>query len=288
MAKHLILPFRIAEPEEGVHLVVSQSGYLQVSSQSLRAVMLQLASKGWGKTLTERELHDLLSDFPHSSHSVTISSLREASILREVDDDFGRYSLIRMVGESCPPIAELGADLHYMTGIPCVSISDPDSVQENELVVLYTPSHQASLILAAQRAVANFQNSSLLVAYLRGRTLVLDGLFVPQAKTPCHFCQTGGAATGRSLIGGHPLTWATVVHAMTAKEPVAGMQYPVMTSDHWFCAAVLRNRIREIVGPNLDPLISRHVLDRWEVSLEGFQVRREIADVLIDCEFCQE
>jgi hypothetical protein len=248
--------------------------------------MQRLADIGWGKTLTERELHDLMGGFPPDSHSVTISHLREAAVLREVDDDFGRFASIRMIGEACPVIDELGSDLHYLTGIPCVSASDPASVEENEFVVLYTPSHQTSLILAAQREVSHFQNSPLLVAYLRGRSLVLDGLFIPLAKTPCHFCQMGPSSATFSATTGHASSWANAVHAMTIKEPVAGMQYPVMTSDHWFCAAVLRNRIREIVGPNLEPFNSRHVLDRWEVSLEGFQVRRQMTDALIDCEFC--
>jgi McbB family protein len=287
MTKHLILPFKLLEPEDGIYLVVSQTGYAQLNPGPLGAAVQQLDEMGCGTLIDASKLQDVFRDFPHSSRVSAHKYLLEISILREVNDDFGRFASIRLIHESNLPIASLGTDLEYMTGIPCITTGNADSVKENELAVLYTPTHDVSLILTAQRAVNRLQNSPLLVAYLRGRALVLDGLFIPAAKTPCHFCQSSALMASNREAVEQPPGWLSSVHAMTVKQSIVGMQYRIVTSDHWFCAAILRNRIREIVGPNPEPINCRMVLDRWELSLEGFQARREMTDALIECEFCQ-
>lgn len=286
MAKFLVLPFKLVEPESGIKILISQRGHTRLPTSDSTLAIEKINKLGWGAVIDSAFLKDASAIIERCDETSFSKTLQEFAILREVEDDFFRFASIRLIHDRSVRLDHLPSDLAYLTGIPCSASLEAEGLKNNELVVLYTPSHDASLILRTQRAVEKLHNSPLLVCYLNHRTLILDGLYIPSANTPCHFCQLNAMRGISHMMSSQPNSWTKVVSEIAEKSPLVGLQYEIIESDHSFCSAIIRNRVRELVGPNVEPIHSRAILDRWEMSLDGFQIRREVTDALIECEFC--
>jgi McbB family protein len=286
--KKLILPFQCVQPEPDVFLLITTVGVARLAAQAVYDVAERMHHLGWGHTLGSDACGEILANIPGEQQAPLLRYFEEIGALRTVHNDYDRYHAVKIISSSRLASQSLRDDLNYFTGIDCTIISaDSLEIHENDFILVYTPEHDTELIEKVQHTAQRCENVAVLTAYLMARALIIDSLYIPAARTPCHFCELSSVARKHPARHGAPLNWVNAVTSLTSKPIHAGLQYEITDGDHQYAAALLRNRAREILGPHTGSISSSNILETCRFSLDGFEVQREVPPVAIDCEYCQ-
>ncbi|WP_159912707.1 McbB family protein [Pantoea sp. 18069] len=285
--KYLILPFQCMELDTGKFFLASGQGIVRLDSSDIYQAALAMHGMGWGSTITLQQLERLLVDLPQAQLPAALKYLADIGVLRQVHQDFGRFNRIWLIHDRLQEIETLAEDIEFLTGLKCDSTRDPNSIAGNELVVLYTPKYDARLIQRVQQQVMGQDNSAMLTCYLVARNFLIDGTYIPAARTPCHFCQTAASTVQRTHGSGFSQSLTAAFKAITQKPVITGLDYPILPTDYHLCEALIRNRVREIVGPHSRPVMTRSMLEMCQFSLDGYQLQRDTPYSSRECEFCQ-
>lgn len=281
------MPFQCIEPEEGVYLITSRCGLVKLHSEAVFCAAGAVHALGLGYAAHPCELEGAFAAVARPRRRGMLAYFQEIGLLREVHDAYGRFAAVRLAHDDSVSLRGLDEDIAYFTGLPCSVIPTPNDIRENELIAIYTPAYDERLIAAVQSGARGHANVAVLTAYLAARTLVIDGVYHPTACTPCHFCQVQQFGLERSLGSRYAPSWIHALRSVSRKAPVASLDYGVTASDHHYCQAVLRNRIREIAGPHGRPLVARNLLETCHFAVDGYEVQRDVAAVDPECAFCQ-
>lgn len=216
------------ELDTGKFFLASGQGIVRLDSSDIYQAALAMRGMGWGSTITLQEFERLLVDLPQAQLPAALKYLADIGVLRQAHQDFGRFNRIRLIHDRLQEIESLTEDIEFLTGLQCNSTRDPNSIAGNKSVVLYTPKYEAKLIQRVQQQVMDQNNSAMLTCYLVARNFLIDGTYIPAARTPCHLCRAAASTAQRTHGSGFSQSLKAAFKAITKKPVITGLDYPIL------------------------------------------------------------
>ena len=268
----------------------SRSGLVRMSTPVVSACVRQVIGRGWGCTWSEDQLTALMLDHQAGDPHALIRFMMDVGVLRGVAQPWPRYKALRIIDSPASTAGEVGLlheELPFFTGLPAVDRQASGPVQPDEFVVLHLRTYDGDLIDRLQRQVREAGTAAMVTSYYLGRTHLIDGLYAPAAVTPCHFCQQ---PEGRpAALHGHQRipTWKQALDAVRLPPgAVSGLEYPLRSADYLLGQVLLRNRINELLAPQLRPLPASACLEAVQTSLDDLTAQRGVPYVNLECDRC--
>lgn len=286
---YLILAFQCLEPAPGVCLLGTACGLLKLDDQAVAAAVKQLSGKGWGETLDQASLIELLHGCGTTSDETVVDFLVEVGVLRATPFPGRRFRCLRIVHPSgaANEAGVLIEDLPFFTGLPLAASEWTAPIQPDEFVVLQLRRYDPDLIDALQRQVRGARTAAMITSYYAGRTHVIDAPFMPAEATPCHFCQVRTPHMAGARASHCTPTWMEALAAMQIPpSAVSGLDYPLRSSDFLLGQVLLRNRVIELLAPHGQPVHAAAVFQAIQTDLGTLAVQRGTPAVLLECDRC--
>ncbi len=285
----MILPCQCLVPAPGVRLLGTRHGLVRLHDAAVAAAINELTRRGWGTVLASDDVRALLSACGVDDTLAATDFLREAGVLRIALDGARRFERIRLIQW---PSAQPGAlnacaeELSFFTGLP-VTVECEEALAGDEFAILHLLHYDASVIRSIQDQARAATTAAVLTSYFVGRSLVIDAPFIPEAATPCHFCQYTAAASRPHGLGEPVPHWLQALADMQLPPGAfAGLEHPLRPSDHLLATLLLRNRVRELLGPHGHPMHPRTYLHAVQVRLDDLATVRDTPVIASDCDHC--
>lgn len=284
-----ILPFQVLTPTSGVTLLATPRGLVRIHDPRMTELLQYLAAKGLGHLLEEATWSQVLAARGITDTAGAIRFLKDAGVLRSASPGQRRFSAGRLAihPENEPTGLEgLIADLEAFTGLP-FSRGLCATVAAHEFVVMYLRDHDPAAIRELQWKVRAAGSAAVLFSYFVGRSLIIDAPYIPDAGTPCHFCQTRAGRAGCTRPGATPPAWMDVLSDLQLPPgALSGLEHPLRPTDWQLGGLLLRNRVKELLGPHEVPVHSRTFLDAIQVDIDNLITVRDVPAIHPDCEQC--
>jgi McbB family protein len=179
-------PYRTHRLARDRALVYTARGSAEVTSPALIDLLEELAGEAQGLyAADDLRVRVEAKGLPPAA----IDFLKEELlVLQAVPSATWQFERVRLLAPDRAPNREMRADLEAALQLPVELAGADDPVAERQISVLVLERYDAAAIRALYRAARDRRNAVLVTAYVLDRFFMIDGVYVPGAFLPCHFC----------------------------------------------------------------------------------------------------
>lgn len=288
-AKVQIQPFQLSSEIEDHVIVYSFRGVAEVTDVGMAGALRALSQSPPGTILDNTALTQLFDAVGIDAGRAREFLMQELCILRSVPDGYRRFQEI-VIASRIPEVGStLRPEVERRTGITCRWSHDPPALASRSLVAVYQERYDPGWIRDVYASMRDADGCACITAYVAGRTFVIDGLHIPEAATPCHFC---AAERRRAIVGGgrHERTynWAYLQQFFADQKATASAEVDFSLLDRMFCFSAMRNAILRVTGPMLAAPTCNDLLETQQIDLDRLSVDRSWAALWPACECLSE
>ena len=260
--KYISKRFSVIDSLQGA-LLIAPRLHVRITDDTMRRFLQSMENRNVG-VVEGREVIDALAKAGVDTEA-GLSFLEKAGVIDLVDGEYIEpFERLILITDNVDILQPLQTSLADDGAIATAVISTEDNLSavdtKNTLVGIFLTHYNPNVIRSIYRQFSDSTGVGFLQAYFYQNEFRVDGLYMPEAGSPCHFCHYGRLINrDHYSFSKGEYSWQAVVDLLdTTTQPIP-TSIPLSLTDLYYAMHIFRRRLTLMIGVSM----KRVHLDTW-------------------------
>lgn len=262
--KYLVKNFELVSGMNG-NLLIAPSITVKITDQLMIDFLFQIIPE-INNTLTKKNIHLLLEN-SNIDRNTGVEFLTATGVLESTQDKTSPFQQVILVCDN-PQRGEYLMDAMEYDGVKYKVTIDTKNLNKkmdykNALFVIFLEEYNPQVIRELYKKYATKKNGTgFIQAYFYFKEFRIDGLYMPDIGTPCHFCHFERFISREKIsFSDNQFSWMNLVKHLNQEDIYPPLTMRLQETDYLYSIHILRRRLQQLVGTpvakiHLDEFIS--------------------------------